>query len=203
VSDWFFAPLAENAYSVIVIDPPWRFKSWSETRQVKAASQHYVVMETEDILSLPVGRLADRDCLLLLWSTGAMLPQALEAMRAWGFTYKSQIVWRKVTRLGRVRMGTGFWARSMHEPVLIGTIGKPTKATFPSVFDGVAREHSRKPEEFYALVEKHTPGKARCDVFARVQRPGWNAFGDETEKFEDRQGKLLLGGGLSPPRRLT
>jgi N6-adenosine-specific RNA methylase IME4 len=191
LSLWFFEPLIPHAYDVIVIDPPWHFKSWSDTRQTKAASQHYSLMENEDILALPVSQLADRHCLLLLWSTGAMMPLALEAMQAWGFTYKSQIVWRKVTRMGRVRMGTGFWARSMHETVLIGTIGKPAKATFPSLFDGVAREHSRKPEEFYALVEKVTPGRRRCDVFARVQRPGWNAFGDETEKFEDTQGQLI------------
>ena len=188
MGDWFFAPLIPLSYDVIVIDPPWRFRTWSETRQVKAASRHYGVMDMADIHALPVGQLAQKDCLLLLWSTGAMMPQALAAMRAWGFEYKSQIIWRKVTARGKVRMGTGFWARSMHEPILIGTIGKPKKITaFPSLFDGLAREHSRKPDEFYALVQKHMPGSRRCDVFARVERPGWNAFGDETEKFDDHR----------------
>jgi N6-adenosine-specific RNA methylase IME4 len=184
MNDWFFSPLIPLSYDVIVIDPPWRFRSWSETRQTKAASRHYAVMETPDIHALPVDRLAQHNCLLLLWSTGAMMPQALDAMRAWGFHYKSQIVWRKTTPLGKVRMGTGYWARSMHEPILIGTMGKPSKITaFPSLFDGVARDHSRKPDEFYALVEKHTAGLRRCDIFARQLRPGWDCFGNELQHF--------------------
>jgi N6-adenosine-specific RNA methylase IME4 len=107
-------------------------------------------------------------------------------MSAWGFTYKSQMVWRKTTQAGKVRMGTGYWARSMHEPVLIGSIGKPPKfSAFPSLFDGIAREHSRKPEEFYGLVQKHTSGLRRADVFSRQNREGWDSFGDETGKFAE------------------
>jgi N6-adenosine-specific RNA methylase IME4 len=183
--DWFFAPLVPLSYELIVIDPPWRFRSWSETRQFKAASRHYRLMEDIAINDLPVGQLAQRNCLLLLWSTGAMMPQALSAMQAWGFDYKSQMVWRKVTANHKVRMGTGFWARSMHEPVLIGTLGKPKRIkALPSLFDGIAREHSRKPEEFYALVDRHANGLRRADVFARQQRPGWESFGDQMGRFE-------------------
>lgn len=185
MSGWFFDPLVPLSYDVIVIDPPWRFRTWGEHNQAKSASRHYDLMTTPDIQSLPVGQLAQADCLLLLWSTGAMMPQALDAMRAWGFTYKSQMVWRKTTPAGKVRMGTGYWARTMHEPVLIGSIGKPPKfSAFPSLFDGIAREHSRKPDEFYNLVTKHTAGLRRADVFSRQQRIGWDAFGDETDKFE-------------------
>jgi N6-adenosine-specific RNA methylase IME4 len=130
-----------------------------------------------------------KNCLLLLWSTGAMMPQALDVMRGWGFAYKSQMMWRKVTPAGKVRMGTGYWARTMHEPILIGSIGKPPKfSAFPSVFDGVAREHSRKPEEFYALVHKHTAGLRRADVFARTKRSGWDAFGNEVDRFAKQEG---------------
>jgi N6-adenosine-specific RNA methylase IME4 len=182
--DWFFAPLVPLSYDVIVVDPPWRFRTWGEHNQAKSASRHYALMTTPDIHALPIGQLAQRDCILLLWSTGAMLPQALDAMRAWGFKYKSQIMWRKTTPRGKVRMGTGYWARSMHEPILIGTIGKPSKfSAFPSVFDGIAREHSRKPEEFFDLVAKHTTGLRRADVFSRQVRPGWEGFGDEAQKY--------------------
>lgn len=181
---WPLAPLTPLSYDVIVCDPPWRLRTWGEHNQAKSASRHYSLMETAAIKTLPIGDLAQRDCILMLWATGAMLPTAFECMAAWGFTYKSMMVWRKTTPAGKVRMGTGYWARSMHEPILIGSIGKPGKfSAFPSCFDGVAREHSRKPEEFYSLVAKHTPGRRRADVFARCQRPGWDAFGDETEKF--------------------
>lgn len=139
-----FEGLTPLSYDVIVCDPPWRFRTWGEHNQAKSASRHYALMQTEEIKALPVGSLAQRDCILLLWATGAMLPVAFDAMAAWGFTYKSMMVWRKLTPSGKVRMGTGYWARSMHEPVLIGSIGKPGKfSAFPSLFDGIAREHSR------------------------------------------------------------
>jgi N6-adenosine-specific RNA methylase IME4 len=181
-----FKPLIPMSYEVIAADPPWRFRTWSETNQAKSASRHYGLMQLDDIKALPVGGLAQRDCLLLLWITAPMMPQGVDVMRAWGFTYKSNMVWRKVTPSGKVRMGTGYWARSMHEQVLIGCIGKPRKfSAFPSVFDGVAREHSRKPEEFYRLAEKHTAGLRRADLFSRQYRLGWEAFGNETAKFAE------------------
>jgi N6-adenosine-specific RNA methylase IME4 len=184
VSDWFFDPLTPMSYDVIVIDPPWYFMNWSEKGEWKSASKHYQTMAHDRINAMPVDQLAQRDCVLLLWSTGAMMPQALAAMSAWGFTYKTQMIWRKVTKNGKVRMGTGYWARTMHEPILIGTIGKPTKVrAFPSLFDGIAREHSRKPEEFYEIVNRCTPSLRRADVFSRQPRLGWNGFGDEQEKW--------------------
>lgn len=183
---WPFDPLRPLSYDLIVCDPPWRFRTWSETNQAKSASRHYDLMTTDAIKALPVGDLAQKDCILLLWTTGAMQPQAFDVMAAWGFTYKSQMIWRKTTPAGKVRMGTGYWARSMHEPVLIGCIGKPGKfSAFPSLFDGVAREHSRKPEEFYALVNKHTSGLRRADLFARQSRPGFDAWGAESTKFDE------------------
>jgi N6-adenosine-specific RNA methylase IME4 len=183
---WAFDPLVPMSYEVIVADPPWRFRTWSETNQAKAASRHYDLMMLDDIKALPVGQLAQGDCLLLLWCCAPMLPQALDVMKAWGFTYKSNTNWRKVTPAGKVRMGTGYWARTMHEQILIGSIGKPRKfSAFPSVFDGLAREHSRKPDEFYKLVEKHTAGLRRADVFARQSRPGWDCWGNESTKFDE------------------
>jgi N6-adenosine-specific RNA methylase IME4 len=85
-------------------------------------------------------------------------------------------------------MGLGFWARSMHEPVLLGTFGKPPKFTLPSCFDGVAREHSRKPDEFYQMIDERTPDLRRADVFAREKRDGWDVWGDEVGKFSTSNG---------------
>lgn len=185
---WPFAGLPPLSYDLIVADPPWRFRTWSESNQAKSASRHYDLMTLPAMMALPVGMLAQRDCLLLLWTTGWAIStgQAQDVARAWGFTAKSEMMWRKLTPSGKVRMGTGYWARTMHEPVLICTIGKPRKfSAFPSVFDGIAREHSRKPEEFYALVEKHTLGLRRADLFSRASRSGFDAWGFETGKFDE------------------
>lgn len=185
-SPWPFGDLVPLSYDVISIDPPWRFRTWSETNQHKSASKHYDLMTTADIRALPVGRLAQKDCVILVWATGAMLPQALDCLQSWGFQYKSLMSWRKTTKNGKVRMGTGYWTRSMHEPILLGTMGKPSKISgFPSLFDGLAREHSRKPSSYYELVEKHTAGLRRVDVFSRETRPGWDNFGFEATKFDE------------------
>jgi len=182
---WPFSPLPPLSYDVIVADPPWPFDLYSNRGKHKSAAAHYTLMSIDEIAALPVGRLAQRDCLLLLWATAPRLGDCLRVISAWGFTYKTNLAWRKTTPRGRVRMGTGYWARSMHESVLVGTIGKPGKfSAFPSLFDGVAREHSRKPEEFYVLVNKHTTGLRRADLFSRASRPGFDAWGIEAGKFD-------------------
>ena len=144
----FFAPLQPGTYDVGVIDSPWHFRVFSEvTGTEKSAQAHYKVLSLAEIKALPVRALLKPNAVLLTWATAPLLPAALEAMVAWGITYKSNLVWRKLTRNGKPRMGCGFWARTMHEQVLIGTVGKPPLLKFPSLFDGVAREHSRKPDE--------------------------------------------------------
>lgn len=182
---WPFGDLPPLSYDLIVCDPPWPFDAYSNKGNHKSAAAHYDLMSIDDIVALPVANLAQRDCLMLMWVTAPRLVESLRVMAAWGFTYKSNIVWRKTTPAGKVRMGTGYWARTMHESVLIGTMGKPGKfSAFPSLFDGIAREHSRKPEEFYALVNKHTDGLRRADLFARQSRTGFDAWGNEATKFD-------------------
>jgi N6-adenosine-specific RNA methylase IME4 len=179
----FFHPLPAHSYDLAAVDPPWPFATWSLAGQAKSASTKYRVMTLADIMALPVRQLLKDDAVVLLWTTGAMLEQALAVMQAWGIAYKTNLMWRKVTPSGKVRMGTGYWARSMHEPILLGTIGKPSKFTLPSSFDGIAREHSRKPDEFYQMLTHRTPGLRRADLFAREKREGWDVWGDEVEKF--------------------
>ncbi|HMK89462.1 MAG TPA: MT-A70 family methyltransferase [Methylocystis sp.] len=184
MSAWPFGDLPPLSFDVIAADPPWDFELRSAKGAKKSAVAHYATMSTADICALPVGQLAQRDCVLLLWATAPRLPEALDVMNSWGFAYKTMLIWRKTTPAGKVRVGTGYWARTMHEPVLIGALGSPAKASaFPSLFDGVAREHSRKPDEFFDLVERCTTGARRLDLFSRQRRPGWTAWGDETEKF--------------------
>ncbi|WP_398469616.1 MT-A70 family methyltransferase [Tardiphaga sp.] len=181
-----FDNLTPLSADVIVIDPPWPFELYSQTGETKSAAAQYQTMSFDDIARLPVSQLARGDCLVLMWATEAIRPQAHAVMRAWGVTYKTAFVWRKVTKRGLVRMGTGYRVRSMHEPVLLGTIGNPAHAAFPSVFDGVAREHSRKPDEFYELVRGKTKNAVnRLDLFSRETRSGFIGWGNEATKFDD------------------
>jgi N6-adenosine-specific RNA methylase IME4 len=151
---------------VIVADPPWDFENYSDAGTAKGADPHYAVMPLDAITALPVGQLARGDCLLLLWTTGWAMAtgQAQTVARAWGFKPQSEMIWRKLTANGKPRMGTGYRVRTLHEPILVATIGNPKHKPLPSLFDGVAREHSRKPAEFYDMVLRRTPDAVRRAV---------------------------------------
>jgi N6-adenosine-specific RNA methylase IME4 len=111
--------------------------------------------------------------------------------QAWGFRPISEIVWLKRYPSGKARVGTGYRVRTMHEPILVCTVGNPQHKPFPSTFDGVAREHSRKPDEFYNLVLSHTPRAfRRADLFSRETRPGFEGWGNEHGKFDE--GTIVL-----------
>jgi N6-adenosine-specific RNA methylase IME4 len=163
-------------YGVIYADPPWRFEPRSRiTGMDRAADNHYPTMPLEEIKALPIP--AAPDCVLFLCATAPMLPQALEVMAAWGFTYRTHMVWVKD------RTGTGYWVRSRHELLLIGTRGEapapaPGDQPVSVVFASVTR-HSSKPAEFAAMIERMFPNVPRIELFARVRRPGWDVWGDE------------------------
>ena len=184
---WFFDPLAAHSYDLAVIDPPWPFKTRSPKGQRKSASNHYSVMTLAEIMALPVRELLKDDAVVYLWTTGPLLDEAIATLKAWGITYAAHFAWRKVSRNGKMQWGTGYWARSGHETVLLGTVGKPPCFSLPSCFDGVRREHSRKPDEFYRMITERTPGLRRADLFSREKREGWDAWGDEVEKFSPQQ----------------
>ena len=173
-----FAGLRRNHYAVILADPPWRFKVYNEaTGSSRAASNHYAVMDTAAICHLPVKDFAARDAALYLWVTAPFLQIAFDVMAAWGFPYSTNAVWTKD------KFGTGFWFRSQHELVLVGKRGKfraPAPAYRPSsVIQAPKREHSRKPDELYLIIERAYPDLPKIELFARHARPGWAAWGDE------------------------
>jgi N6-adenosine-specific RNA methylase IME4 len=177
--------LPDKRYGLIYADPPWRFEVRSrETGLERDAANHYPVMELEAIKKLDVPSIAARDCLLAIWAVAAMLPQTLEVMAAWGFTYKSQFVWVKPN------IGLGFWARTRHELLLLGTRGHPPApapgANFPSVIEAKTREHSRKPDEAYTILESYFPTVPKVELFARARtpRPGWDHRGAEAGSVE-------------------
>lgn len=170
-------PLPTGPFRVIVADPPWPYWKRASDPSHQGATP-YPAMSIEDIKNLNVDNIATSDCILWLWTTNAHLPEAFGVVEAWGFTYKTMLTWVKN------RMGTGDWLRGKTEHCLMAARGKPTVVLTnqTTVIEGPLREHSRKPDEFYAMVEKLCPG-SKLDLFARTERDGWAAYGDETRRF--------------------
>lgn len=171
-------------YGLIMADPPWAFENWSAAGEEKNASAQYRCADLAWIKSLPVGHMAARDCVLWLWATNPMLPQALEVMSAWGFSFKTGGHWSKKTAGGKQAFGTGYILRCAGEPFLIGTVGEPSCThSVRSVIEGPVREHSRKPEEAFAAAESLRPDVERLELFSREERPGWDVMGDQIGRF--------------------
>lgn len=164
-------------YGVIYADPPWRFETYSENGMDRSADNHYPTMSLIDIAALKVP--AADDCVLYLWATVPMLPEALNVMDAWGFEYKSQIVWVKD------RIGTGYWTRNQHEILLIGTKGgipAPAQGSQPSsIINAPLGRHSEKPAVFAEVIESLFPATPKVELFCRSPRAGWSVYGNESE----------------------
>jgi N6-adenosine-specific RNA methylase IME4/ParB-like chromosome segregation protein Spo0J len=170
------AALGAKLYGIIYADPPWRFEPYSrKTGMDRAADNHYPTMTLDQLAAIELP--AAPDCVLFLWATGPMSEQAHELMRRWGFEYRSQCLWVKD------RIGTGYWFRSKHELLLVGTRGSvPAPAPgeqYPSVIEAPVGEHSAKPEAFAEIIEEMFPNAALLEMFARAPRLGWDAWGNE------------------------
>lgn len=182
---WPFGDLKMFGYGALLCDPPWKFSNYSAKGETKNPSAQYACMSTKDIAALPVNQLAAPDCAMFMWATAPMLPDGIELMRAWGFTFKSAGAWAKQSSTGnKWAFGTGYCFRSAAEFFLLGTIGKPKiqSRSVRNLMVAPIREHSRKPEAQYEMVEQLFEGPY-AEVFSRATRPGWDSFGDEVGKF--------------------
>lgn len=181
-----FADLPLFHYRCILADPPWRFENYSAKGEAKNPVAHYDCMSLPELLDLDVGHLAAPDCALFMWATAPMLPDALSAMARWGFTFKTAGAWFKQSKSGnKMAFGTGYIWRSAVEFLLVGVNGAPTwrsKSERNAILAPV-REHSRKPEDVYRKIEAMVDGP-RLELFARSERPGWDAWGNEVGRFE-------------------
>ena len=178
-------------YKTIYADPPWQFAN----RTGKMAPEHkrlnrYSTMKLEDIKRLPVSEAADEKSHLYLWVPNALLPEGLEVMKAWGFEYKTNLIWEKIRKDGFPDgRGVGFYFRNTTEMVLFGIKGNNNRTLDPgrtqvNLIRSQKREHSRKPDEFVNLIEACSPGPY-LELFARGDRPGWDMWGNQaTEDYE-------------------
>jgi N6-adenosine-specific RNA methylase IME4 len=173
--------LPDKRYGVILADPEWRFEPWSrETGMDRAADNHYPTSCTEVIAARDVPSIAADDCVLFLWATQPMLPHALLVMSAWGFDYRSTVIWQKD------RIGTGYWFRNKHEQLLVGVRGSvpaPAMGTqWDSLIEAVVAEHSAKPDKFLELIEAYFPTLPKIELNRRgPARAGWDAWGNEID----------------------
>lgn len=175
--------LPDRLYNVIVADPEWRFEPWSrETGMDRAADNHYPTSGLAIIGGRDVPSIAAKDCVLFLWATVPMLPEALHVMTAaWGFKYKSHYIWFKD------KDGTGYWNRNRHELLLIGTRGlipAPAPGTqWSSVIEAPRGAHSVKPDIFLRMIEEFYPNVPKIELNRRgPARPGWDAWGWEAQE---------------------
>ena len=184
----FFKMRPVGGFDLIMADPPWHFNLRSELGEEKSAQAQYDCMSLDQIKRMPVEVLAAPNSVLWLWATNPMLPQALEVISAWGFTFKTSGHWVKRTVNGKLAFGTGYLLRCAGEPFLIGTRGAPkTARNVRSVIEGPIREHSRKPDEAFAEAEKLMPEARRIELFSRETRDGWANWGNESGKFDSEE----------------
>lgn len=165
--------LPTGEYSVIMADPPWRYQ-FSET-SIREIENQYPTMDLSEIRSLTVP--AADDSILFMWTTAPKLEEAFSVLNSWGFTYKTCAIWDKE------RKGMGYYFRINHEILLVATKGKfpaPSPENRPdSIIRSPRGEHSKKPEEFYEIIEAMYPEASKLEMFCRSPREGWNAWGNE------------------------
>lgn len=177
-------------YKIIYADPPWQYRVYSKKGKGRSAENHYHTMNIDDIRLLPVGEIADDDCVLFLWITFPCLKEGISVMESWGFTYKTcGFNWvKKNKKKDTYFMGLGFWTRSNSEVCLIGTKGHPKRVSKagPQVCDARVMEHSRKPSEVRERIVELCGDVPRIELFARETVKGWDCFGDEIDGADIR-----------------
>jgi N6-adenosine-specific RNA methylase IME4 len=184
----FVRNVVNKSYNTILADPPWRFQN----RSGKIAPEHkrlsrYTTLSLQDIKDIPVSLVIAEQCHLYLWVPNALIKEGLQVMESWGFEYKTNLIWHKVRKDGEPDgRGVGFYFRNTTEMVLFGIRGKmrtlaPGRSQV-NIIKSCKREHSKKPDEIYPIIEKCSPGPY-LELFARGKRVNWDQWGNEVEDY--------------------
>lgn len=184
----FRESLHGERFCTVMADPPWQFQN----RTGKMAPEHkrlsrYPTMKLEEIMALPVSEVSDDNAHLYLWVPNALLPEGLKVMEAWGFKYKTNIIWYKIRKDGGPDgRGVGFYFRNVTEVLLFGVRGsmrtlQPGR-TQVNIISSRKQEHSRKPDDQYSLIESCSPGPY-LELFARGPREKWTVWGNQAEAY--------------------
>ncbi len=182
--------LPKKKFSTILADPPWQFQNSTG----KIAPEHkrlnrYPTLDLEKIKELPVNEISKDRCHLYLWVPNALVNEGLEVMKSWGFKYKSNIIWQKIRKDGEPDgRGVGFYFRNTTEMLLFGVKGKNIRTLKPgrtqvNVIKSQKREHSRKPDEQYKIIESCSWGPY-LELFARGKRKNWTVWGNESKFYK-------------------
>lgn len=166
-------------YKVIYADPPWDYNDKKTGGSFSSgASQQYLTMSLDKIKKLPIHDITNKDCALFLWATVPLNPEAHIVLNAWGFTYKTKLIWNKQ------RIGLGHWFRVMNEELFVGIKGdvKAFNSQLPNLISRPIQKHSKKPHRFREIIEGVTVGlEPKIELFARTRIYGWDTLGNEPE----------------------
>lgn len=188
-SDDLLNTVGKQKFATVLADPPWQFQN----RTGKMAPEHkrlqrYPTMSLQEIKDLPVEAIVADTAHLYLWVPNALLAEGMQVMEHWGFTYKTNLIWYKIRKDGGPdRRGVGFYFRNVTEIILFGVRGKNARTLQPgrsqeNIISSRKREHSRKPDEQYDLIEACSSGP-RIELFARGPRKGWFVWGNQAEEY--------------------
>lgn len=181
--------LLKKKFGTILADPPWQFQN----KTGKIGPEHkrlnrYLTLDLESIKSLPINEITKKRAHLYLWVPNALIQEGLEVMKSWGFNYKTNIIWQKIRKDGEPDgRGVGFYFRNTTEIILFGVKGNNVRTLKPgrtqvNVIKSRKREHSRKPDEQYEIIEKCSWGPF-LELFARGKRKNWTVWGNEANFY--------------------
>ncbi len=173
----------DKKYNIIYADPPWRYRAYSKKGLGRSAESHYPTTSIDDICSLPVEKITEKDSILFMWVTFPTFKEALKVIEAWGFEYKTAgFVWVKQNKkTPTLFWGMGFWTRANSELCIIATKGHPKRisAGVHQVIMSKIEEHSKKPDETRNRIVELVGDLPRIELFARQQADGWDCWGNE------------------------
>ncbi|MDL1983606.1 MAG: S-adenosylmethionine-binding protein [Deltaproteobacteria bacterium] len=189
VSDNLLNFIGKRKFSTILADPPWQFqnRTGKMAPELKRLSR-YLTMKLQEIKDLPVEAIAEERAYLYLWIPNALLAEGMQVMENWGFKYKTNLIWYKIRKDGGPdRRGVGFYFRNVTEMILFGVRGKNIRTLQPgrsqeNIISSRKREHSRKPDEQYDIIESCSWGPY-LELFGRGTRKGWITWGNQSEEY--------------------